>query len=467
MTAGKDSLQRILNLLSKPENTFLLLGAIFGLLFVFITPPALVGDEPNHFFRAYQISEGKIIGERRENLSGGWIPKSVLYTNRKLVGDIEMNHHVKFDTNLISELIRLPLNDEDKVFERFPNTVVYNPIPYVPQVLGILVGKSFNASPLLLIYFARIVNLLFFLALAYFAIKKTPVHKWVFCLLCLTPTNVFQVASASVDAFTYGICFLAVSYFLFYAFDENSELKNIDIAKLFVLSLVAVLSKNAYVFLPLLFLLIPRRKIGSMKKYLLTFAALLAVCFGSVAAWTFAVKSIYLPYRIDMPINPDEQLAFITSHPFEFVRLAATNYFFYFGYYFKTFFGQLTWFDLYVPTFLTIFVCAVLTSVALLDKDSSISVSKPNKILFSLIIIGTAFLISALLYMAWSPIRGNSVEGIQGRYFIPVAPLLFLLFYNKKVKWNEFEKYAHKIVYATVIISLIITLNTVIKRYYI
>ncbi|HYP51380.1 MAG TPA: hypothetical protein VEQ34_10595, partial [Pyrinomonadaceae bacterium] len=78
----------------KPQNVLLLLGGIFGLLFVFLTPPALVGDEPNHFFRAYQISDGVIIGEKREHLSGGWIPKSVLLVNRKLVGDIEMKPQV-------------------------------------------------------------------------------------------------------------------------------------------------------------------------------------------------------------------------------------------------------------------------------------------------------------------------------------------------------------------------------------
>lgn len=444
-----------------------LLAAVFGLLFVFTTPPALVGDEPNHFFRAYQISEGQIFGERRENLSGGWLPKSVLDTNRKLVGNIEMNHDVKFDGNLISELRQLSLDKEDRVFERFPNTVVYTPIPYAPQVLGILAGKVFNASPLSMIYLARIFNLFFFIALAFAAIRKTPVHKWVFCLLCLTPTNVFQVASASVDAFTFGICFLAVAYFLFYAVGENAEVKNADLAKLFVLSLLAVLSKNAYIFLPLLFLLISYRKIGTLKKYLFTFASLLIVCIGSVAAWTRLVKPIFLPYRIDIPINADEQMRLIIAHPFLFARLAAMDYINKYDYYFVSFFGQLTWLDLYVPTYLTIFVFAVLMTVSLADKNAGVSVSKLNKALFASIIVATMLLISALLYITWSPVDGVDIEGIQGRYFIPVAPLFFLLFYNRKLEWLKFEKYAYLIVYSTVIVSLAITLQTIIKRYYV
>jgi uncharacterized membrane protein len=467
MNGEKDSSVNIFRLIQKPEYAMLLLLSFFGLAFVFVTPPALVGDEPNHFFRAYQISEGIVIGEKREHLSGGWLPKSVLYTNRKLVGNIEMRHDVKFDTKLFSELRQLSLNSEDRVFERFPNTVVYTPIPYVPQVLGIIVGKIFDTSPLTMIYLARIFNLLCFIALAFAAIKKTPIHKWVFCLLCLTPTNVFQVASASVDAFTFGICFLAIAHFLFYAVSENVELKTTDIVKLFALSLLAVMSKNAYIFLPLLFLLTPYRKIGTVKKYLITFSALLIVCIGSVAAWTRAVKPIFLPYRVDIPINPDEQMQLIINHPFLFTRLAVFDYVGKYDYYFVSFFGQLTWLDLYVPTYLTIFIFIVIMTVSLLDKNADVSISKLNKTLFAFIIFATALLISVLLYMTWTPLDAFDIEGIQGRYFIPVAPLLFLLFYNRQLDWKNFGKYVYPVVYLTVFISLAVTLHSIIKRYYI
>jgi uncharacterized membrane protein len=460
------SREEILGLLSKPPNVFLILELVFGLLFVFVTPPALVGDEPNHFFRAWQISEGQIIGERRGDLSGGWLPESVLTTNRNLVGDIEMRHEVKFDTRLLSELRSVPLAPENQVFERFPNTVVYAPVAYVPQVIGIFTGKLFAASPLVMIYLARIFNLLFFIALTFFAIRIIPVHKWVLCLLALTPTSVFQVASASVDAFTFGICFLTIAVFLSYALGEKEKLSVGDLLKIFALSLLAVLSKQAYVLLPLLFLLIPRRKIGSTAKYLLVFSALFAVCLAAVALWSAAVKPIYLPYRIDIPINPDEQLALIIKNPLNFIFIAVKNYFFNFGYYLKTFFGQLTWLDLYVPLYLIAFNCFVIAAVAVFDKDSTKTLPKFYEYLFVTIIAGTALIVSALLYMTWSPVGGDLIEGIQGRYFIPVAPLFFLLFYENKITWKRFAEFAPLIVFAAVVFSMIITLLTVINRYY-
>ncbi|MDQ3800645.1 MAG: DUF2142 domain-containing protein, partial [Acidobacteriota bacterium] len=261
-------LRALLRLPSEPQNVFLLLAAVFGLVMVFVTPPALVGDEPNHFFRAWQISDGGIIGERMENGgSGGWIPKNVLDTNRKLVGEIEMNHHIKFDTNLISELRQLPVNEEDKIFVPFHNTVVYAPVPYVPQVIGIYVGKAFDASPLALIYITRVINLIFFLAFAYFAIRLTPVHKWTFCFLWLTPTTVFQAASAAADPVIMGSCFLTIGYFLYLALGKDGKIETLDLVKIFALCFAAALGKQAYILLPFLFLTIPRRKFKSTAVY--------------------------------------------------------------------------------------------------------------------------------------------------------------------------------------------------------
>jgi uncharacterized membrane protein len=467
MKTAKQTAWSALRPLAEPHIVFLLLGAFFGLILVFTTPPALVGDEPNHFFRAYQISDGVIVGLKNENARGGWIPKTVLETNRKLVGDIEMNHDVKFDTNLIREVGAIPLNEEDKIFVPFHNTVVYAPVPYIPQVLGILIGKLFGASALALIYFARIFNLIFFLALSYLAIKKTPVFKWVFCFLWLTPTTMFQAASASIDALTFGVCFLVIAHFLRYALDEDSKIGKAEIAKLFVMCFVAALCKQAYVFLPLLFLTIPRRKFGSTKIYLLIFFVLAGVCFAGVGAWSAVVKPLFMPYRGDVEINPDAQLNIIFNNPFKFLYVIIASYINYSGYYFVTFFGQLTWLDLFVPRWLTIYLFVIVTVFALLDKKSDVNLSRLSKLIFTAIIVFTGIVIATLLYLTWSPIGGERVSGIQGRYFIPIAPLFFLLFYNQRLRLKSFERFAAPIVYLTVTFSLVITLWSIIMRYYV
>jgi hypothetical protein len=66
---------KFLNL--QPEKVFLWLGGFFGLLFLFLTPPMQVPDEPAHFLRAWQISEGNLFADREDNRVGGWMPLSL------------------------------------------------------------------------------------------------------------------------------------------------------------------------------------------------------------------------------------------------------------------------------------------------------------------------------------------------------------------------------------------------------
>src|SRR5262249_42115083 len=48
-----------------PERVFVGIALGFGLAFVFITPPNMVPDEPDHFRRTYQLSTGQLIPDRK------------------------------------------------------------------------------------------------------------------------------------------------------------------------------------------------------------------------------------------------------------------------------------------------------------------------------------------------------------------------------------------------------------------
>src|SRR4051812_39190254 len=61
----------------KPQHFFLLVAIPFGLLFIIINPPFQVPDEPHHFYKAWQISEGQFISLKNNQRVGGYIPKSI------------------------------------------------------------------------------------------------------------------------------------------------------------------------------------------------------------------------------------------------------------------------------------------------------------------------------------------------------------------------------------------------------
>jgi uncharacterized membrane protein len=78
---------------------------------------------------------------------------------------------------------------------------------------------------------------------------------------------------------------------------------------------------------------------------------------------------------------------------------------------------------------------------------------------------GIVFVLHVLLYITWTPPESRVIMGIQGRYFIPVAPLLFVmvsgLVYNLKIR-----RLAHvaAAIYLPVVLALV--LRAVVIRYY-
>ena len=67
---------RRLSLRLKPEVVFLYFALMFGLSLLVTVPPFQTPDEPHHFFRAYQVSEGIMVGK---HFRVEYLPKSLKY----------------------------------------------------------------------------------------------------------------------------------------------------------------------------------------------------------------------------------------------------------------------------------------------------------------------------------------------------------------------------------------------------
>jgi uncharacterized membrane protein len=44
----------------------------------------------------------------------------------------------------------------------------------------------------------------------------------------------------------------------------------------------------------------------------------------------------------------------------------------------------------------------------------------------------SALAVVTMLYLTWTPLGGAAIEGIQGRYFFPLAPLVLMAFYVRR-----------------------------------
>ncbi len=449
------------SIFTAPQKAFVTIGLIFGILFLLITPPFQAADEYNHFYRSFQISEGQIIAQKHQKGVGGFLPKTLVTTTERVSVGIPFNPKGKQKPENIFSLFNLPLESNNRVFVAFPNTAVYSPIPYLPQILGITLGKIIGLSPILLMYVGRICNLLVWLILGYLAIRVTPICKWTFFLLALTPMSLFQAASLSADAVTNGVAFLLIATFLQTALESKKVVTGTQVFIIFLLSVLLALAKQAYFPLVGLFLLIPVEKVGNRKKYVGIFALLFLASVCAIATWSFFSKSTYTILVPD--VAPSEQVHFILTHPFDLVGVILRTFCKDGIEYISQFIGKLGWLDTKLPPLFILSYLVMLGFVSLVNHRKYLLISQRQKRILLLTLILNVILIATILYISWTPVGKERILGLQGRYFIPIAPLVFLLLYNNKF---QVKVRSGMIISLYSVFSASLTATILLKRYY-
>jgi uncharacterized membrane protein len=460
----------------KIEKTFLAIAGLFGCLFVFITPPFQVADEYLHFYRAFQISEGQWIAQKqggdcygysryfeKETCLGGKLPRSLLTTVRQSSGvDLRFHPERKQKIRDIFAVSNIPLKPDDRLFIKFNTTGLHAPIPYFPQAVGIAIGKTFNLSPLLIFYLGRFANLAVWLILSGIALKITPIGKLVFWLLLLTPMSLFQASSLSADAFTNGIAFLWIAIVFRLTFDREALIKSKEILILLILSTFLCLAKIAYFPLLLLLFSIPIDKLETKPKYYTSIASIFGVSLSFIGIWSSIVDRIYVP--LSAGIVPDLQIKFILDYPLEFTTTIWKTFSQEGLNYLHQFIGILGWIDTRLPWFQVGSYFIVLVIVSIGDSHLKIKFLSNQKLAIASILVTNTIVLSTLAYL-WNPIGAKIIGGLQGRYWIPISPLFFILFYQKHIEFDR--RNLQKIVYFYTLFSCILTLAILIYRYYI
>ncbi|HEY9810328.1 MAG TPA: DUF2142 domain-containing protein [Halomicronema sp.] len=469
--------------LKLPENILVIISLFFGVLFLLITPPFQAEAEYQHFYRSFQISQGEILAQKKitdcyghqfqtylpQTLCvGGMLPKSLVKT-AKQTSQLQIEYHPEKKQKLshIIAQTTIPLNPKDRVFVRFPNSAIYAPISYLPQAIGITFGRFFSLPPVILLYFGRITNLIIWISCVFFAIKIIPIGKNWLLLLSLMPMSLFQAASLSADAITNGLSFLLISLFLNLAFSAKKTIQKNDIFLIIILSILLSLSKlGSYFPLLFLFFLIPQIKFTTAKKYWATFSLILLLNAATVIFWYSLVKHLNvstLNLRV-ANVSTTGQLIYILNHPFQYLYINLKTFFTYGKDYFEQFIGRLGWIDTALPTPHLLSYAILLIATATGSHHPSILISLPKKFLLAIIVIINSIFIATMLYLSWMPVGSQIIQGIQGRYFIPISPLFLLLFYNQKN--NTFFKIPLKFLSSYIIFSCTITVALLLKRYY-
>jgi len=477
----------ILKKIKEPEIFFLVAATFFGGLFIFLIPPMQAYDEQAHFFRAYQFStftlRSPLIQEANSRVKspGGYLPSNIsgfgdtfLYSVRMDKGS-SSRHKLAVLKHDYRKYAFKTVDYKDKNPIAFAGSSVYSPVSYLPQIIGIWIGRLLHLPILLFYYLSRILTLAAWIFLIYKATKMLPVGKWLMVTAALTPLSLSLAGSFSADAMTIALSFFTVALFLKYTFSKQPVETN-DIILITIASTAVALCKSGLWPIALLFWLIPVARFVTFKKYAVSNFIISGASIGFFSLWYLVVHYAvrYIAVTGGAMVDPSRQLQYIKHAPWTFMNTMLHQFVSWrhdFDY-FKTGFGMLGWGEAYIGFVglgLVALTLLAATMFALSEKIPKPNI-RPKQRLGSLaIFILLMGIMSLSLYITSTAVGAPIIDAVQGRYIIPFIPLaipiLAGLGYRYKKSLNGIHRHAWILAPAITLVLCIATV-AVVSRYY-
>ena len=394
------------------NNTALLMTAIIfisGTAFALITPPNQVPDEPSHYMRSYAMGMGDFHFDQQQE----W-PNDV-YLLMEAFPVAYRNGYPAENGNSILDRFDIYFDsvESGKTGEKV-GIIIFQIIPYLPQALGVFIGRIFGADALVCYYLARLANLAFYCFCCYVALSWAKRFRMMLFAIMALPLTLFIAASCNNDSMLFGLMFIVFSTVLC---DKFSKKQAIAFAAAFA---VLCTSKASYIVFILLVLLMLGRDRWNLKLKKWQYMAIVLAAFLVVYQGMGMLVGLLSNYgeipRTMEDSNPSAQLMFILSNPLRYLvvfldTLRNNSFFLSTG-------GLLGWIDvdLKLISFATpvMLLWAGAKNAPLLDKKD---LSK-TAVFFITTLLTYAVVLTGM-YITWTPVTLPQVIGIQMRYVLP------------------------------------------------
>lgn len=413
------------------ENAWLLLILVCGITMVFAMPPFQVMDEYKHFYKSYAVAQGDLLCTQSPKEGPGFYIPTAIRDAGKIMGvdGLPYNYDQKITAEELARGTRVTdLGAPVFVQHPFCETPVW---AAAPQALGIKIAQVLSLPLDGMFYAGRLVSLLITIAIIYVALRLMPFGKSLMGFVTLLPMFVQQIASYSQDSMHYALILLFIAAVLHLA-QQKKPLQKKTMGWLAALSMIAVYTKFGYMPLVLLILLLPQRLFASRKQYWLYMGGVLVL-----HALTFvALRSIFTAGDIVNAggIDRDGQLLWILQHPLEYAGVLAHTLDVHFEFYWKNVFGILGWLDYKLFGIHYILLgTLMLFLVGAQDKEEPVPFSAWQRWLMLGLALGTGLLLMTILYAIDDTIGSPIISLMQGKYFLPLLPLVLLSLYQLRV----------------------------------
>lgn len=431
---------------AKLHHIYPVIGICLGILYGALIPPFAVPDEQVHYEETYETSN-KILGlgtpgegfvyKRTEDL----LPPFSIYP--------DINTYQR-----ISEQLFWHHGDETIVTTGRWGEDTHS-ICYLVPGLGMALGRLLHLGTVGAFYLARWADYIVFMILVYWAIKKAPMGKACILLFSMLPIVVQQAMSVSYDCIANGAAILLIAQCMHMAFKEESV--NWKDLLLYVVLAFVLGSIKGGVYLPLccLGIIIPMKKFAGKKYY---FASMGIILIGMMAGFLLYNGSMIsgvmqqgndqelsLEATADVEAGAVETevvaadtgvsnygISYIWTNPKGYVKLLLSTLFEYIDFYFSSMIGShLGWVNIIIPGYI---ICGYFGVLLFSTIEPGEKVLDGKQKLWGSVISGAVVLLVLTVLMALWTVRGSTlIQGVQGRYFLPIGVLILYLLKSKNI----------------------------------
>jgi len=446
-----------------------MLGA-FGLVFALVLPPCQAPDEHGHFLRAYSVSEGHLVPRQKV---AGWgaddLPKSVLgfLSYVRFIGrpDLKVSG-ADLDAN------RVPLDPGARDMHVFGAVGAYTFLPYVPQSIGIAVARALGLDALSAFYAGRLANLAGSVLLIWLAVRIVPAFKVTFALIALLPVAVQQIASYSPDSITIALAFLLTAILLRMAIGGD-PVRRLHVLAACVVTACLAFCKPPYAMLAVFFLAVPAARLGSRGRFVaagLGLAVVLIISVSASARFTrgfspdeMEVDGWLVPGKFTRSLTG--QVAAIKARPLRLVEACVATCIDH-GARWIDMLSRLGWGEAVLnPLAAQVYLWFIAVAVVL-DQASGPSLPVRAKWAAALAAALGLGMVLTSAYIGFSPVGGRVIEGIQGRYLIPLLPMAALPLSLRGIRVRGEPRLLERVALTGSAAMLGLAVSVLVQRYY-
>ena len=412
-------------------------GVLYSLIFIPFSAP----DEYAHFASAYRLSNQLMLKEA-VNDEGQVLVREE--DGRLLAQELNLDSY----DEVYGSFFALDQSEGEIGYGHAPMDVSAH--AYLPQAIGITLGRLLSLGQVLTIYLGRLCNLAFFILCGYLAIRLAPCCKMGFFGAAMLPMTLELVSSLSYDGFAISLGFLFTAYVMHLIY-RAPKVGGRELAVLALLLALLAPCKMVYIPMALLCFLIPREKFGSKKGFLLAAAAVAAAMAAAVLFVNFDKLLSYLE-GTGGPVEwaggaSGYSFSLVLSHPVQVIGIFLNTLLRRLPeYIYGMLGGSLGWLQYETDGVLILFALAwtALTALPvrgegeeaarLSGADAALPAEMASKadltvlpVRHRVISLAVCLLVviatMLIMLMSWTPLGSPVIEGVQGRYFLPVLPL--------------------------------------------